>query len=99
MMLMVPRGDALLIEIETKKLLPFQAAAYADPSVGVFITIRNPDGIAVVDNQTMTKEDTGKYSYIWQTTTTMEPGVYLFEVKADDATADGLLRIRKVELT
>jgi len=93
-----PRGTTILIEATLKKVEPFASANLADPSNGVFITIYAPNGEAVVDAQPMSKSDTGKYYYAWQTDLSLQLGTYEVMIKADDSQFDGVLRLQFLKL-
>ena len=43
------------------------------------IEVRDPSGQIVVDSQTMTEDDTGKYSYEYTSSATAMEGVYVAE--------------------
>ena len=87
------RGAAILVEAEIALHTPFGSDSYRDPATTPTCTIKDADGTVTVDAQNMTKQDTGKYYYRWQSATTSQEGIYTSEVFADDTNADG--RVRK----
>ena len=65
------RGKAIRISVEIKD----RNGTYIDPTTPV-IKIANNNGKLVVSSTTLTKTETGKYYYIWDTTETMALGNY-----------------------
>ncbi len=71
-----------------------------NPGSGAKITITDPDGNAVtnqvgsvtVQDVAMSNDDTGDYSYVWQTATTEAKGRYKAVVMADGTTYDNYKR-------
>lgn len=83
------RGAAVRIVVYIYSRTIFAADVLADPSVGVTITIKDPDDTELVTDASMTKQTVGKYYYDWQTTTALDEGIHTFEITADDTSYDG----------
>jgi len=71
------RGTVIKIEVEFKD----DAGDYFDP-VSPSITIKDKVGNVKVSSEGLSKDATGKYSYIWQTKESFRKGIYYVEVKA-----------------
>lgn len=80
------RGASLTIELTLSKYQPFGNFFEKDADSAPSITVLNPNGLTVVDAQTMTKSATGKYYYNVQTLETWTPGIYEVSITA---TLDG----------
>ncbi len=92
------RGTVVKVEAEIKRKPPFQTESYYDPSAGVKVTITHVEsGDTAVSTTSMTKHDTGKYFYYWQTDSNDRYGQYKIEILADD-TYDAVRREILVEL-
>lgn len=83
-------GNPVLIEATIDKYPPFGTLAADDPEVSVKITITNPVGSVVVNAQSMQKNDTGEYYYIYQTTSASTLGVYKCTIAADGTSYDSV---------
>lgn len=55
-----------------------------DPSAGVRITITDPEGVVVVNAQTMIKDSIGSYYYNFPTTANSPLGTYHVEIESTD---------------
>lgn len=85
----IKRGAAVRIAVYIYSRTVFAADVLVEPAVGVTITIKDPDAVALVTDAAMTKQSTGKYSYDWQTTSSNDAGIHSFEITAEDTTYDG----------
>jgi hypothetical protein len=81
-------GNPVLIEVTIDKYPPFGTLAADDPEVSVKITITNPAGSVMVNAQSMLKNDTGEYYYIYQTTSSSILGEYHCTIIADGTSYD-----------
>lgn len=61
---------------------------YIDPSQGILVTIYKPDGSKAVDDQPMTKSETGKYVYYYNTATDSPVGWWRYSCKAVDGAGE-----------
>lgn len=61
-----------------------QPALKLDPSAGVKTTIKNPAGTVIVNAASMTKEEVGIYSYLYQSQTTDVKGGWTGEFKVEN---------------
>ena len=68
-------GSPILIEVEFKKVTPFDNYEYYDPDTSS-ITITDPDDVVKVDEAALTQTDTGKYYYVCQTLEGWAVGIY-----------------------
>lgn len=76
------RGSAIIISCLFKDNSdPFTDPVFFDP-ISPTITVRDPEGMAKVSAQALTKKAVGKYSYIIQTATTWLAGEYEIEINA-----------------
>ena len=89
------RPETVRIEAEITDL----AGELYSPT-SVVITIRKPDNTVILNGGTMTEDDTGKYSYDWNTTLEEAVGVplnpagwYKYRVYAVDGIAPGDKRV------
>ena len=55
-----------------------------DPTAGVKLTLKNPAGTIIVNNQTMTKEATSLYFYLYQSQTTDQVGPWTGTLKVEN---------------
>jgi hypothetical protein len=77
---MIPRKDrGTAIYIFT--LLKNTDETLVDPD-SISCTVYDPNGVAKVENQAMTKKETGKYFHIWQSNETDAAGDYTVKFKA-----------------
>ena len=67
------RGNTIKASVEFK-----YNGTYTDPLYPT-ISVYEPDGTALVDGQTPTKDDTGKYHYYIETSKTSPLGIYVIE--------------------
>ena len=63
--------------------------ALVDPTNSIEVTIKDKNGTIAVDEQAMTKSDTGIYTYDYNTTTSTTKGWYNVEVVVIDGTEAG----------
>lgn len=80
---MYVRGSSIVIEASIKEYTPFGSAILSNPSDGVTIIVKK-DGTTILDNVSMINSNTGKYYYIWNTSTTYTSGEYIISVTVDD---------------
>jgi len=83
------RGNAILIEIEVEKHLPFEEASFNNPENGVTISITDPNGDLVVTEQSMLYHALGQYYYIYQSAVDGKLGKYSANVIVDGLVYDG----------
>ena len=88
------RGSAIVIEVEFKRNDAFGTPTLFDPTSPT-ISIIDIEGTLKVTDAALTKSTTGKWSYICQTLTAWESGIYKSRVKAvsgsyNDVTVDPL---------
>ena len=78
------RGETIICSVDVRDV---NNALYS-PSAGMKITITNPSGTDVVDDQAMTNTGgaTGKYHYDWQAPADAVTGTYEVEYVATDGT-------------
>ncbi len=72
------RGDSILIQIEIRDY----ENDLVDPDTAL-ITIVDPEEEEVITEETMDREDTGKYYYHWNSED-MPRGVYLVKIRVSD---------------
>jgi len=78
-------GDSIRIETTIKQTTPFSDIEdKIDPDT-IEITIKDPSDTKTVDSVSMTKNATGEYYYIWDTTTSSTEGDYEVIIEADEA--------------
>jgi len=53
-------------------------------TTGVFVTIKDPEGLVIVNEQEMDSLSPGIYFTVWQTTAVLEIGQYSCEITAQD---------------
>lgn len=56
-----------------------------DPDTSIKVTVTDPDGTAVVDDQAMSKDDTGTYHYDYTPDSDADLGPYVVRYKTVDA--------------
>jgi len=84
------QGDSIIIEQEIQEQEPFtDTETLTDPDT-VTITIKAPDESLEVDEEPMTRADTGKYYYIWNTAQDLQQGDYEIEIKAKKNNKQGI---------
>ena len=81
-------GNPVLIEVTVYKYPAFGVLALDDPEGGVKVTITDPSGTILLNSQTMIKNATGQYYYIFQTTASNILGIHQCNIFADGATYD-----------
>lgn len=74
------RGETIICSVEVKNA----AGTYIDPATSMKITILDPLGVKQVDDQSMTKDDVGKYHRDWTSSATASLGTYKSQFKATD---------------
>lgn len=85
----IVRGNPIVFEATIKEYVPFGSLALSDPST-VKITLTDSNGTILANSASMTKSVTGKYYYIYQTTTSSALGIYTGSVVIDGGTYDGV---------
>ena len=73
------RGSPLVVEVEVWAYTPFGTEVLTDPDT-ITVTVGQSNQTQKVIAQAMTKSVTGKYYYIFQTTSSWEVGVYNVQV-------------------
>lgn len=69
-------GDAIRIEATVKETSAFSDTETKIDADTITITIENPSGTEVISDIDMTKNATGEYYYIWQTSISDTEGDY-----------------------
>lgn len=83
------RGSAVTIRIRIRQEI-WSPAADVDPESGVKITITDPSSDVIVTAQAATKDSTGKYFYVFQSTVAShELGIHTVLAHADGTTYEG----------
>ncbi len=80
-MTIIRRGTEIYIEVEVRDRTS-TPSALLDPDGGVFITLKNPSGTAVLSLVAMSKKSAGVYAYRYQTTDASPLGVWSMFFKA-----------------
>lgn len=86
----IVRGNPIVFEATVNEYTPFGSLALSDPAVSIKITVTDPNGQTIINAQSMTKSTTGKYYYIYQTTSSSPIGLYAGNVAIDDDAYDGI---------
>jgi len=92
-------GDSLIIEQEIKERQQFtDTSTYINPDT-IEITITDPDGTTVVDSVSMSKDETGKYYYYWDTSQDDPEGDYHIEIVTVDGDRQGVVNDKYIRLS
>lgn len=73
-------GETVICRVEIKD----DAGVYKDPDTSIKITIKNLNGLKVVDAQTMSKDAVGRYHYDYNLPSAAVSGTYTAEYVAID---------------
>lgn len=88
-------GDSRAIGATTRT----RFSVFSDFSINsvesIVITIIDPSGEVLVDEESMNEIDAGKYQYVFDTEEDYEDGVYRYVIKA--TSADGDVEIEEIE--
>ena len=74
-------GTPISVEVEFRRIISFGADQLIDVT-NPTVTVTDPAGAAIVEDQAMTHESDGRYSYIIQTTESWEKGIYKVKTEA-----------------
>ena len=74
------RGETAVLQAYVKD----SSGDYVDPSVSITITIIDPNGNVVVNEQTMSKSETGRYYYDYNIPEDATVGRYAYRVEVRD---------------
>ena len=74
------RGETVICSIEIKDA----DGNFSDPATSTQITITDPSGTDVVDDQAMTKDSIGKYHYDYTSSSSAKLGNYLVKYVLTD---------------
>ncbi len=91
-------GDTIIIEQEVYLKKPFEDDESLIDADSIDITIISPDGTKLVDGESMSKNATGKYYYIWNTSDDITEGDHQVIITANRNSEtgtedDGYIRI------
>jgi uncharacterized protein YfaS (alpha-2-macroglobulin family) len=81
-------GETVICSVEVRNA----AGTLVDPATSMKITITDNKNGTEVDDQAMTKDETGKYHYDWQTNTITAGGVYYILYTATNGTRISIMR-------
>ena len=82
------RGETVICSVQVKN----SSGVLTDPSTSMKITITNNINGIEVNDQTMTKDDTGLYHYDWTSSAANLKGTYCVYYKATDGSRVSICR-------
>lgn len=82
-MAQIDRGSAVTIEVTFFRKPPFSTSVLFDP-ISPTVKVTDPNGTVKVNDVPLNKSSTGKYYYIFQTTSSDPLGNYKVEAKGSD---------------
>lgn len=79
----IQKGEAIILEVEFEKKIPFKGFVLNDPASPT-VTVTDPNNAVVVNAAPLVRDSTGKWSYVVFTQTSWVVGDYSATIASSD---------------
>jgi len=91
-------GDSIIIQQPVKVTKPWEESENLTSVDNATITIKDPDGTAIVDSVDMSEKDSGEYYYVWNSSESLVEGDYEVRIVAGSGDQQAVLDDRFIRL-